>query len=646
METASCILGFNYIRLFIVFYTCIENASTISYALVAAQATSPSLLVSAKKTGGVIIGNSSNFIDNLVSVKIADYPNIGISPFVALSYGNQSGFRNCSFSATKPFTGFVEGNHINGLKILGCSFTNTPSVPAPKTALGVYGTDFGVTIDQQIAHSSSGSTPPPIPCSFSGLDYAVRLKTVNGTTSATVRNSTFNNNNIAVMTDGVPAPNISYNSFVLPSGTAAANALGVVVNTGSGYHVAHNSFSAASGSVYGTGVNIINTGSDNNTVHSNDYQGLWCGNLSNFLNRSSNSFLQTGLQFLCNTDNGNTHDIAARGHYNLLGTSIEGMAPNQGSTAGAAGNTFSPSALYNIYNYTSEVQAVNYYYNAGANYFPNTVYGTTPISVGSVNCDYPYDNNGSTGGGPAIGNGGPIGPRARARVTYYMSDSAGMAHTDSLDQALTDWGSSYADLTKADLQMEQGNVNQANTLYNAIVSTHNLSGTEALEFTLWGRRLMDIRISQVQDSLSRNVLDSAQVQNLEGIADSARLWAKVRARNWLSAYDGRSFATEMLFPGDTVQASQQRMILPNAEESYTLAPNPAKESLNLRYNKQYEDAELFTITDVSGRVLLRTELKGLSGSKHISINKLETGIYFYKIVQGTITKQTGKFVKQ
>ncbi|MBS1644641.1 MAG: T9SS type A sorting domain-containing protein [Bacteroidetes bacterium] len=632
------------ISCFVGFYSGKVNASTISYAHVGAQATSPSLLISTKKTGGVIIGNSSSFTNNLVSVKIADYPNVGVSPYLAWSFGNQSNFRNCAFSATMPITGFVEGNHINGLRILGCSFTNNPSLPQPRTALGVYGTDFGVTIDQLFPFNGTGNAVPPIPSSFSGLDYAVRLKTVNGTTSATVRNSTFNNNTIAVMTDGVPAPNISYNSFTLPSGTVAANALGVVVNTGSGYHVAHNSFSAANGSVYGTGVNIINTGSDINQVHSNDYQGLWCGNLSNFLNRSSISFLQTGLQFLCNTDKDNTHDIAARGHFNL-GGSIEGMAPNQGSAANAAGNTFSPSALYNIYNYTSEVQAVNYYYALGQ--MPNTVYGTTPIlTLNLGNCDYPFDNNGSTGGGPAIGNGGPIGPLSRARVTYYMSDSTGMAHADSLDQALSDWGSPYAELTKADLLMEQGDANQANTVYNAIVSTHSLSGTEADEFTLWGRRLLDIRISQLQDSLSRYELDSAQVENLEGIADSAHLWAKVRARNWLSAFDGRSFATEMLFPGDTTQASQQRMLPANAEEVYVLAPNPVKGTLQLDYHKMTEQTEIFTISDVSGRVLLTTELKGLSGTKAISLSDLSAGVYFYKISLGKELKQTGKFVKQ
>lgn len=627
-------------------YLRMNTNSVISYAKVGVSCIAQAFLPNRIKTGGVVVAYASRFENNEIAVKIEDYPVRHFSPTSAFTFGNQCQFRNCDFTANIPVTGFVAGKSINGLNILGSRFANNTLAQAPNTIYGVYGTDFGVKVDQILGGSGAGTPPPPLPSTFSNLGCGVCLQTVNGSTSTTVRNSSFNNNTVGVSTNGVTAPNISYNTFTIPSGTPTANALGVVVNTGSGYGVIHNSFSAIPGSVYGTAVNIINTGSDNNVVHSNVYQGLWGGNLSNFLNRNTDPSLPSGLQFLCNTDNNNTHDIAARGHHNF-GNSIEGMAPNQGSVASAAGNTFSPGALFNIYNYTSEVQPINYYYNSGPLFFPNTVYGTPRVLTPNPgNCDYPNDNNGGNGGGPYIGNGGPIGPRSHARVVYYLSDSSGMAHTDSLDQALRDWGSPYADLTKADLLIEQGGVNQANTIYNAIVSTHNLAGLEANEFNVWGRRLMDLRVDLLQDSLGTYDLNSAQVQNLEGIADSAALWAKVRARNWLSAFDGRTFVTEMLFPQDSTQQNNQRMIKANAVESYILSPNPVKNVMQLAYNKMANEPESVVITDVSGRTILVTELIGLSGAKDISLVRLETGIYFYKIMFGKEVRQTGKFVKQ
>ena len=68
--------------------------------------------------------------------------------------------------------------------------------------------------------------------------------------------------------------------------------------------------------------------------------------------------------------------------------------------------------------------------------------------------------------------------------------------------------------------------------------------------------------------------------------------------------------------------------------------------MQVAYNKLADQTENVTITDVSGRIIGSEQLKGITGTLDISLTTLETGIYFYKITQGTIVKQTGKFVKQ
>ena len=363
----------------------------------------------------------------------------------------------------------------------------------------------------------------------------------------------FINNKIGIQTDGVQAPVSRYNLFRVGSGTAAVNGLGVFVNSGSMYDISSNSFvPISSAALYTTGVLISKSGSDPNVVRSNDYYGLWCANLSNYLNRNPNPNSINGLQFLCNTNSNNRHDIAARSQnvqiingipvYSFGSSPVDGIAGNQGSINKAAGNTFSSGALYNIYNPGNEVQVVNYYF--ASSQVPSTYYGIIP-HPGAIpnNCIYTDPN--SNGGGSSTLGGGPI--PSGGRIAYFLNDPEGMPYRDSLYLALADWISPYSDLLKTDLLIEDANYTAADATYNSIASTHSLTGNEATEFTRWGRQLVDIRIALQQAGKTGKDLNAAQVQRLEAIADSAQLWAKVRAQNWLKLYDDRQATPDMLF---------------------------------------------------------------------------------------------------
>jgi hypothetical protein len=304
----------------------------------------------------------------------------------------------------------------------------------------------------------------------------------------------------------------------------------------------------------------------------------------------------------------------------------------------------STAALFNVYNYTTEVQPINYYYSISE--FPSIVYGAariqadeSPCSYTNPNNDYPNNDNEHSSHGPAS----PFTPWPR--IAHFLQDPY-CANRDSLDLALADWESPYGDLLHTDLLIADSNIDDANTTYDAIVSRYSLSGTEAVEFSTWGRRIMDLQITLRTDGRLPDSLTSLEVQNLEGIADSAAMWARERARAMLNLYDVRTFYTEKLFPdGDTTGGGGLRMVK-STSEYYRVSPNPIAESIQIRYSKGNDADAVFTLSDAMGRITKETILSGYAGTSTVDAEVLPAGLYFYRITEKGALKASGKLSKQ
>jgi len=602
-----------------------QNNSKISFASWGITNTGPDYIKSGDRAGGIIKISDSRFENNLRSVNFTKYQFGHVKPIMPYV----SSFNNCDFIVDQnlptPFIGFIGGWSVRGVTIKGCRFTDN-STQASTYKEGVYGTDFGVLIDQ------SGT----VPSEFHNLNKAVDLATVSGVASATIRNSSFDNNTTSVSLNGLPAPIVTYNKFIQPSGTASLNSMGLQINTGSGYQVFRNSFMGSSGTTYNTGVNVINTGSSANEVRNNDYNGLWCGNLSNFLNRSQDPTVKSGLQFLCNTNSSNQHDMAARAYTGGINGStpyIMGMA-DQGSNAKSAGNTFSAGALYNIYNNTNEVVPISYYYSGSSSgsQYPKNVIGVSKFNGGYNDCVNPGDNN----------SGLP-----HYIIAPYLSDPNLIPQTSDLYLSLAQWVSPYSDLTKTDLLIDEGNYSDANATYNSIASTYKLSGIEATEFSSYGRQLMNIKINLLQNEKDLNELTPQMVNDLEGIAINAQMWAKVRARNWLTLYDGRTFVTDMLFPDGNSNNGYSKMAASNVNKSnYSISPNPTKDIVNINFIKHVNEDQILIIRDITGRILASLQLIGLQGILPLDLSEFNSGIYLYDITGPTGKVSYGKLIKE
>ena len=171
-----------------------------------------------------------------------------------------------------------------------------------------------------------------------------------------------------------------------------------------------------------------------------------------------------------------------------------------------------------------------------------------------------------------------------------------------------------------------------------------LDENEADEFNFYGRRLLDIRLAIAADSRYLLDLREDEVTSLEGIADSATAWAKVRAQNWLNIYDGRSFPDVHAEVRIDTSGYQERQV--ELTNSITLFPNPVKDQLEIEYvNLNDKGAEL-EIVNVFGLVVSKTTLEDNYGHKTIDVNNWSSGFYFYNVKYQGLVFEKGKFFKQ
>ena len=85
---------------------------------------------------------------------------------------------------------------------------------------------------------------------------------------------------------------------------------------------------------------------------------------------------------------------------------------------------------------------------------------------------------------------------------------------------------------------------------------------------------------------------------------------------------------------------------PATASYYNLSPNPATDQLQISFNKEQDTDQVFSLTDLTGRVMLHTTLTGRSGAIDLDIRHLQPGIYLYRILGKGITVSTGKVIKQ
>lgn len=128
------------------------------------------------------------------------------------------------------------------------------------------------------------------------------------------------------------------------------------------------------------------------------------------------------------------------------------------------------------------------------------------------------------------------------------------------------------------------------------------------------------------------------------------MWAKVRAQNWLHAYDGRVAVNTFLYPDDSIGGNTMRKALEGGISSIVgtngVYPNPARTDIEVVYSVQNDKgiAPVFELRDLMGRIVLQQTLSN-SGRQHFSVTSLPVSAYLYRISEAGETKMSGKLIR-
>jgi hypothetical protein len=610
------------------------NNSTLSYAHTAIQNFGPGNdEESSNMSGGIIIGEWSKFKNNETSVLYA--PFLHYVPNTQNVYPYRSSFDKCSFEVSEglptEFKGFVKGTMVDRVAFRGCSFLNT-SGKNTESNYGIWGTDFGINLD---GYSYRGSL---IRNSFENLKYGINDERVSEyVPNVDIRNADFINNDIGIHTKAIDFPIAAGNTFKIPDLTLDKNlesAIGIYINTGTGYTVRDNLFTGmkTQGLKPNTGVVIANTGGDNNIVHSNKYENLTMGNVSNYQNRG----VETGLTFQCNNYVKNYLDEGASG----LNPMYDGISQLQGNYYLPAGNQFYGSA-YHIHLDPAQVAASQYFwYNSAPIENPYMFSGnvSTIATPNSNSCIYPALPGNTT---PYYGEGAK--PAPGTKENSLLEQIATASNVKEKMELLKNWKSPYSDMMQADILVASGKGEEARKLYKDIKNRYQLTGKEVEAFERWGQQLLDIAISlQEQQKLPKN-LNHEQVKALELVAEKGTLWTQKRAQNWLTLYDGRIFKQEILLPKIS-EIAKTFNIEENAETSPVIYPNPVHDFLTIQYKPRTGQGSTIQIFNVIGKLILKSNLSGES-EQRIDMKNVPAGIYLYQVIENGKVIYQGKVSK-
>lgn len=618
-----------------------HNNANISNAEIGVQTADPANKLT--RAGGLVYVYNSSFTNNGIAAQFYTYP---IIPAARRAY--RSLFDNCHFKADDPdvrasFKGFVNGVGIDALPFQSCSFI--ADYDRNLVGYGISGLDMGAIVQ-------GGVTP----CYFKGLHEGIRMERSSLAArggSFSVQRSTFTGNNTGIHISGQSNAYIAFNTFEVPeirSKLFFRQTAGMYIETGTGYTVTGNIFrrdaSLTSSTTLTNAVLVWNSGSANNFIRKNNVLDLKQGMTSNFVNRNTSLITPTGLQFLCNNQNNNVGiNIAAMG----TDPGQHGMRAQQGYSNQAAGNTFAHLGL-DIYNPSTQVGGVTYFYNADPVLEPTLLVGCTKIAtLLSSDCtdDFPFPDRNDPTSAYAYTN--DAGMTRILKLHWNISvfkERFEQGTAVQLHEYFTALADPYSDLSNVELYLSEGDITTANTLYNSIVSSRALSGDEAYEFSFYGRKLLDISIDRL-GHLPQD-LSPIQVSELASIAENATMWAKVRAQNWLKAYDGREYTNTFLYPESDENNTARKAL----EESITgsqangLYPNPATDYIDVAYTQISKDAVTeIQLCDVFGRQVLKQSIIG-AAVQRIQIDQRAPGIYFYAIRENNAITLKGKLIKK
>jgi hypothetical protein len=320
--------------------------------------------------GGIVSATNAKFVNNRRDLQFISFHNHWYGNY---EWDYQASFVNCTFSRDSNYT-MEEPNasvsmwEVNGIKFLGCTFTNQPSSFA-HSGHGIYaiGAQFLVNQRQPLEGLPDNTT-------FNGYKYAIHATNVcRADRFTTIANSEFTNNRHGIYLNTHANARVVKNSFSVPDLPAPSGGnppYGVYFDASTGYVFLQNAFAGVGNTYPKVGTVFNNSGADANRAYKNTYNNFTYATEAIGNNKEAAGI--NGLQFRCNnfgpvTDN--SIDIAVWATAtNPHGP--QGIAANQGYAdpiaplaKDLANNLFSLNQQ-DVYNDLAAYQ-FNYYFGIG-----------------------------------------------------------------------------------------------------------------------------------------------------------------------------------------------------------------------------------------------------------------------------------------
>jgi hypothetical protein len=357
----------------------VKNASRIEYAQWGARTWDGSLNAASKAGGIINVTTGGKFLNCNVGVEFKPYQNFTSTGLA----GNKSSFVSAQFTNNQYYPFAAAPQHVTmdgctGIAFNNCTFLNHFSQAMfNMLSIGIKSVNANFT--------AGGNT------TFTNLYHGIDAKRTSGTNNFSVTGCTFTDNQTGIYTDNVNAFIVQLNTFKIGKNlkVGATIQLGIRNQFVTGFSIEENNFQLSPNNISTVkkwGIGTYSTGTASNQIYKNTFTGISRGNYAEGVNRSNSNPTLQGLQYLCNTNTGNTeYDFFI---YSTGENINEGIRLFQGTHALGAGNLFStntnPASNYN----NSTGTALNYYYKQPSNPAPinyaNVVTQTATTANGCV----------------------------------------------------------------------------------------------------------------------------------------------------------------------------------------------------------------------------------------------------------------------
>ncbi len=178
--------------------------------------------------------------------------------------------------------------------------------------------------------------------------------------------------------------------------------------------------------------------------------------------------------------------------------------------------------------------------------------------------------------------------------------------------------------------LSEGDTSSAKAMLNILPGIYNLTGNELDAFNDYCY-LINLDISLRNNGLTYYDLDSAEIDNLQWLADSSSLDAKWIARNILSTYHNDNYCNCLYISDSATQKSDK---INNAWHGINkglaleCSPNPARSWTQFSYILPVSNTKAeIIITDITGKPIDKLVVTGNKGKKLWDTRNIPDGIY-------------------